>query len=106
MASLLMDKLLQTVINQDASDLHITVGQPPVLRVHGRMRRLETKELEADDTVSLMKQIAPERCQQQLQEVGGADFGFAFGEQARFASLCSNSAATSPWCCGSFPRRL
>jgi len=84
MATLLMDKLLQTVVNTGASDLHITVGQPPVIRLHGRMRRLETKELEGEDTVSLMKQIAPERCQQQLQEVGGSDFGFAFGDQARF----------------------
>src|SRR5690606_14075525 len=84
MATLLMDKLLQTVVNTGASDLHITVGQPPVIRLHGRMRRLETKELDGDDTVSLMKQIAPERCQQQLQEAGGADFGFAFGDQARF----------------------
>ena len=31
-----------------------------------------------------MKSIAPERCQQELQEVGGADFGFAFGDLARF----------------------
>jgi twitching motility protein PilT len=84
MATILMDKLLQTVINTGASDLHIAVGQPPVIRLHGRLKRLETKVLEADDTVSLMKQIAPDRCQQQLQEVGGADFAFAFGEQARF----------------------
>jgi twitching motility protein PilT len=84
MATILMDKLLQTVINTGASDLHIAVGQPPVVRLHGRMKKLETKQLEAEDTVSLMKQITPERCQQQLQEVGGADFAFAFGEQARF----------------------
>ena len=31
-----------------------------------------------------MKSITPERCQQELQEVGGADFGFAFGDLARF----------------------
>jgi twitching motility protein PilT len=84
MATLLMDKLLQTIINSGASDLHIAVGQPPVVRLHGRLRRLETKELTPEDTVSLMKQIAPERCQQQLQEEGGSDFGFAFGDQARF----------------------
>jgi twitching motility protein PilT len=84
MATILIDKLLQTVINQGASDLHIAVGQPPVLRLHGHMRKVETKVLEAEDTVALMKQIAPERCQQQLQEVGGSDFGFAFGDQARF----------------------
>jgi twitching motility protein PilT len=84
MATILIDKLLQTVINQGASDLHIAVGQPPVLRLHGHMRKVETKVLEPDDTVALMKQISPERCQQSLQEVGGADFGFAFGDQARF----------------------
>ena len=39
MATILIDKLLQTVINQGASDLHITVGQPPVLRLHGHLRK-------------------------------------------------------------------
>ncbi|MBX9790776.1 MAG: type IV pilus twitching motility protein PilT [Pirellulales bacterium] len=84
MGTLLIDKLLQTVVNQKASDLHIAVGQPPVIRLDGRMRRLETKVLEPDDTVALMKSITPERCQQELQEVGGTDFGFAFGTAARF----------------------
>ena len=82
--TILIDKLLQTVVNRKASDLHLAVGQPPVLRLHGHMRRLETKVLEPDDTVALMKSITPERCQQELQEVGGTDFGFAFGDMARF----------------------
>lgn len=82
--TLQIDKLLQTVVNQKASDLHITSGQPPVLRMGGHMVRLETKSLEAEDCVSLMKSITPERNQQELQEKGGTDFGFAFGEQARF----------------------
>ena len=77
-------ELLQTVVNLGVSDLHITVGQPPVVRLDGHMRRLETPNLEADDTTQLMKSITPERCQTELQEVGGTDFGFAFGEQARF----------------------
>ncbi len=84
MATILIDKLLQTVVNRNASDLHIAVGQPPVLRVDGRMRKLETKVLTPEDSVALMKSITPERCQQELQEVGGADFGFAFGDLARF----------------------
>jgi twitching motility protein PilT len=84
MATILIDKLLQTVVNRKASDLHIAVGQPPVLRLDGRMKKLETKVLTAEDTVALMKSITPERCQQELQEVGGADFGFAFGDAARF----------------------
>jgi twitching motility protein PilT len=84
MATILIDKLLQTVVNRKVSDLHITVGQPPVVRLDGRMVKLETKVLEPEDTVALMKSISPERCQQELQEVGGSDFGFAFGDQARF----------------------
>jgi len=84
MASLQIDKLLETVVKERVSDLHISCGQPPVLRVGGHMVRLETKTLEPDDTVSLMKSITPERNQQELQEVGTTDFGFAFGTKARF----------------------
>jgi twitching motility protein PilT len=84
MAFLQIDKLLDTVVREKASDLHITTGQPPVVRLGGRMVRLETKSLEPEDTVSLMKSITPERNQQELQEVGGTDFGFAFGDKARF----------------------
>jgi twitching motility protein PilT len=84
MEQLLIDKLLQAVVKQNASDLHITVGQPPVLRINGRLSRLKTKTLEPDDTAALMRSITPDRCQQELQEVGGSDFGFAFGDQCRF----------------------
>jgi len=84
MATIQIDKLLETVVRENASDLHITTGQPPVLRLGGRLVRLETKTLEAEDTVSLMKSICPERNQQELQEVGGTDFGFAYGDKARF----------------------
>jgi twitching motility protein PilT len=84
MGTLLIDKLLQTVVSQKASDLHLVVGNPPMLRLHGHLRPLATKVLESADTTALMKSITPERCQQELQEVGGCDFGFAFGELARF----------------------
>ena len=40
--------------------------------------------LEPDDTIALMKAITPERCQQELQEQGGTDFGFEFGTAGRF----------------------
>jgi twitching motility protein PilT len=77
--AVLIDKLLTTVIQLKASDLHITVGQPPVVRHQGRMRRLDTKVLDSDDTVALMKSITPDRCQQEIQEKGGSDFAIAFG---------------------------
>lgn len=84
MATVHIDRLLEACIKMGASDLHLTVGRPPVLRIHGRLRSLETKVLEPDDTISLMKSITPEKKQQELQERGGTDFGFAFAEQARF----------------------
>ena len=84
MGTILIDKLLSAQIKQGASDLHITVGQPPVLRMHGRLQKLKTKVLEASDTMGLMKSITPDRCQQEFQESGSTDFGFAFGDQARF----------------------
>ena len=79
-----INKLLQTVVSKNASDLLLTVGCKPVLRLHGRLVPLQTKVLDAEDTVSLMKSITSERCQQELQEVGTSDFGFSFGEEARF----------------------
>ena len=84
MATLQIDKLLETVVREGVSDLHLTTKQPPVVRLDGRMVQLETKVLDNDDMVGLMKSITPERNQQELQEVGGTDFGFAFGEKARF----------------------
>ncbi|HUU85224.1 MAG TPA: type IV pilus twitching motility protein PilT [Phycisphaerae bacterium] len=84
MSSIHIDRLLETVIKQGASDLHLTVGRPPVIRLHGRLRNLETKVLTPDDTTALMKSITPERGQQEIQEEGGTDFGFAFGDAGRF----------------------
>ena len=84
MATLNMDRLLSACVSQGASDLHIVVGRPPVLRIDGSLRSLETKVLEPDDTTALMKSITPDKNQQELQEEGGTDYGFAYGDQARF----------------------
>lgn len=84
MSSIQIDRLLDTVIKLGAADLHLTVGRPPTLRLHGGLRNLQTKVLDSDDMVSLMKSIASERSQQELQEEGGCDFGFAYGDMARF----------------------
>ena len=84
MTTVNMDRLLQACVSQNSSDIHLTVGRPPVFRIHGSLRSLETKVLGPDDTIALMKSITPERNQQELQEEGGTDFGFAFGDKARF----------------------
>jgi twitching motility protein PilT len=79
-----MEKLLATVIQIKASDLHISVGQPPVVRHGGRMRKLDAKILDSDDTAGLMKSITPDRCQQELQQKGGADFAIEYVDGYRF----------------------
>ncbi len=81
MSQLHVDRLLETAIRKGASDLHLHVGRPPVLRLNGRLRELATKVLEPEDTMSLMKAITPDRGQQEVQAVGGTDFGFAFSTQ-------------------------
>jgi len=84
MGTLMIDELLQTVCTERASDLHLTIGSPPMMTLNGHVRPLATEVLEPADTSALMESITPGRCQQELQEVGGTDFGFAFGEMARF----------------------
>src|SRR6476620_8845380 len=79
-----LDRLLETCVRRNASDLHLAVGRPPTLRLHGHLRELQTKVLEPEDTTALMKSITPDRIQQEFEETGSGDFGFAYGEEARF----------------------
>ena len=84
MANIQIDRLLETTVRRGASDLHLVVGRAPTLRLHGHLRELQTKVLEPDDTIALMKAITPERIQQEYEEEGSGDFGFAYGTEARF----------------------
>src|SRR6266850_1688349 len=79
-----MSDLLQLVVAEGASDLHLRVGVPPVIRLHGVLHRVEGPPLRQEDTEELMRSITSEDHIQQVRERGGADFGFAFGELARF----------------------
>lgn len=84
MSTVQIDRLLDTVVKQNCSDLHLTVGRPPTVRLNGTLRNLQTKTLDSEDMVSLMKSITPEQNQQELQEAGSTDFGMAYGDKARF----------------------
>src|ERR1700677_949180 len=79
-----MSDLLQLVVSEGSSDLHIRVGVPPVIRVHGILHRVDGPSLKTEDTEELMRSITSEDSIQQVREAGGADFGFAFGDRARF----------------------
>src|ERR1044071_8572054 len=78
-----MSDLLQLVVAEGASDLHLRVGVPPVIRLHGVLHRVEGPPLRQEDTEELMRSITSEDHIQQVRERGGADFGFALGEVAR-----------------------
>ena len=79
-----MSDLLQLMVSEGAADLHIRVGIPPVIRLHGVLHRVEGPSLRPEDTEELMRSITSEDHIQHVRERGGADFGFAFGELARF----------------------
>jgi len=101
-----IDRLLDTVIKLGASDLHLTVGRKPTLRLHGGLRNLDTKVLDSDDMVTLMKAITSERAQQELQEVGTCDFGFAYGTEARFRVSVFRQRGDLAIVCRLIPNRL
>ena len=82
--SIQMDDLLQVVVDEGASDLHIRVGVPPVIRLHGALVPMDLPLLTPEDTEGLMKAVTSESHIQKVREQGGTDFGFAYGDQARF----------------------
>jgi twitching motility protein PilT len=79
-----MNDLLELVVEQNASDLHLQVGQPPTLRISGSMTPIEGPPLTPEDTEKLMLAITPDKHQQGVKLEGGADYGFAYLEKARF----------------------
>jgi len=79
-----MDDLLQLTVDEGSSDLHLNVGAPPMLRINGGLQPLDCPALTPEDTDRLMKSITSPDHQQKVREGGGTDFGFSFGEKARF----------------------
>ena len=79
-----MSDLLQVTVDEGASDLHLSVGIPPMLRLHGSMQPVDCSVLKPEDTERLMKSITSAENQQKIREMGSVDFGFGFGTAARF----------------------
>ncbi|MFH1094230.1 MAG: type IV pilus twitching motility protein PilT [Candidatus Omnitrophota bacterium] len=77
-------ELLQICVKHNSSDLHLTVGKAPTLRIDGALMSLNYDLLTHEDTEALMKSITGMENQQRVQQVGGVDFGFAFEKIARF----------------------
>jgi twitching motility protein PilT len=79
-----MNDLLELMVDQGASDLHIQVNQSPTLRMSGTMTPVDGPPLSAKDSEELMKAITSSGNQEKLKTSGGADFGFAYQGKSRF----------------------
>ncbi|MCM8817045.1 MAG: type IV pilus twitching motility protein PilT [Candidatus Omnitrophica bacterium] len=79
-----IEELLEMIVRENAADLHINVGLPPMMRHHGGLVKMDSEPLTPEDTVNYMKAITSREHQEELQRVGGTDFGFAFKDIARF----------------------
>ncbi|MDQ3865786.1 MAG: type IV pilus twitching motility protein PilT [Actinomycetota bacterium] len=80
-----IDELLERVVARGASDLHITAGIPPVIRVNGHLERLEGLEpLRPDDTQSLLYRMLSTEQQKQLEIKRQLDLAYALAGLARF----------------------
>lgn len=79
-----MEDLLRYVIDERASDLHLTVGSPPAVRLNGSLVKLNLRALEAEDTESLARAITSDGNLQKVNDEGSVDFGFSFRGKDRF----------------------
>ena len=79
-----MPDLLNLMVDSGSADLHVRVGIPPAYRESGILKRIKGPDCQADDVEELVKSIASDDQIQQLRTKGGADFGFGFGDKARF----------------------
>ncbi|MFC2149536.1 type IV pilus twitching motility protein PilT [Candidatus Auribacterota bacterium] len=79
-----INDLLNHVYEKNASDLHLIVGTPPVIRVNGNLQYVDETPLKREDTERLMKSVTSEEYMQRLQTKGNVDYGFAFENKARF----------------------
>ena len=79
-----MEDLLELAVQENASDLHLAVGLPPVMRISGSLVPIDASPLTPADTERLMRAITPEEHLRGLEQHCGADFGFPYKDLARF----------------------
>jgi len=79
-----MEELLREAVERKASDLHITVGIPPVFRIYGRLVRADRPVLLPDMTRQLYQEITNAEQQQRFETKGELDFSFVIRGLSRF----------------------
>lgn len=79
-----IDKLFNLMIEKKASDLHLSAGSPPLLRVHGEMAKLEMPALSSDDLQKLIFEILNEKQKRNFVENWELDCSYNLAGVARF----------------------
>jgi len=79
-----IDRLLQKLAEVQASDLHIKVGTPPVIRISSRLHRIDAPPMDGEDTRTLLAPILPAHLAEDLETKGGIDFSHRREDGSRF----------------------
>lgn len=79
-----IDAFFRLMKEQKASDLHLSSGNPPILRINGELIRVEHDMLESESLKSLVYEIAPEQKIKVFEETGDVDFGYEIPGYARY----------------------
>jgi twitching motility protein PilT len=80
-----VNKLFRMVMKHEASDLHLKVGQPPMMRLRGDMRRADMRPLTQEDMERLCLPMLKEKHRRILEDEGGVDFSYVVGaDECRF----------------------
>jgi twitching motility protein PilT len=81
---LTLRELLELMVKRHASDLHLTVGAPPILRIDGKLVKTEFDTLTPDITKKLAYSIMNERQRQKFEENSELDLSFGIEQLSRF----------------------
>lgn len=84
MAQVSLQQLLKAMVEQDASDLHVTVGSPPQLRIGGVMSKVKTDPMTSTDTKNLCYGVLTDAQKAEFEEKLEIDVSFGIKNLARF----------------------
>jgi twitching motility protein PilT len=79
-----IDAFFNLMFEQKASDLHLSTGNPPILRINGEIQRVDFPPLENDSLKTMLYEIAPEYKVKIFEETGDVDFGHEIPNVSRF----------------------
>ncbi|MDX8390275.1 MAG: type IV pilus twitching motility protein PilT [Mariprofundaceae bacterium] len=79
-----ISELLAFTVKNKASDLHLSSGEPPLIRIHGDMTRIKMPELEGKVVQEMVYDIMTNTQRKMFEEHKELDFSFALGDIARF----------------------